>query len=499
MQQRGVGGSFVATSFLLAAGDVTYYKLTSICHTINACPDILVYQDEWCDDTLCSEAAKEWVGILAKILRDVIMAIIDVTILMQVSCVNMMMMKKARVCGSSFSSDWTTHSPMCRRNTTAVDRQMQKRRSVQCCMASSVSCEPDLWLDPPAGGARIAVFGTVHADTQDSRSGSFIVQEKPQSVVVETALNPSHGSETGNILDLESCLRSVPDGVRDPQTLGMAQLAARLKDTGDILSSEVWKDLLASNMIYSEHLAYVSALSVEADLVFGDRPKLTTYQRMLMCPTLADLDIAFGAQCASNYHDLASSTPFQKEFGTINLTEKILFEERDAVLLKSLQDASMKAGSGSVVVGVVGASHIPGMSKLWESQSWSNIANDAVTAPTTRPEDERPESFGVRRALFDGVIRLTCRADVTYDAAMTLGPPPPESMDAYELTSELYGSTRMLLATLTREQLKQVCSGWRCDPWDFLEPLRNVRPCNGGPGYDEELVMHLRTLNFELS
>jgi len=32
-----------------------------------------------------------------------------------------------------------------------------------------------------------------------------------------------------------------------------------------------------------------------------------------------------------------------------------------------------------------------------------------------------------------------------------------------------------------------------------LEPLRNVRPCNGGPGYDEELVMHLRTLNFELS
>eukprot|EP00889_Picochlorum_renovo_P004295 jgi/Picre1/31325/NNA_006678.t1 len=102
--------------------------------------------------------------------------------------------------------------------------------------------------------------GHVHADTEDSRIGRFIVEEKPHSVVVETALNPSHGSETGNSVNLESCC--------------------------------------------VEHLAYVAALCTDANLVYGDRPKLTTYQRMLMCPTLADLDTAFGIQCASNYHDL---------------------------------------------------------------------------------------------------------------------------------------------------------------------------------------------------
>lgn len=358
--------------------------------------------------------------------------------------------------------------------------------------------EPDIWLEAPSGGAKIAVFGTVHADTEDPRVGEFIVQQRPRSVVVETALNPSHGSETGNTVDLENSLRSMPDGgIRDPQTLGIAQLAARLKDTGDILSSDVWKELVASNMIYSEHLAYVSALSVDADLVYGDRPKLTTYKRMLFQPSLADLDVAFGLQCVSNYHDLLSDNPMEKSCQ--NLTEKILFEERDAVLLKSLHDASLKVGDNGLVVGVVGSSHVPGMSRLWNEGIWQHIAEQASEMPDVKAEDEEPRSFGIRRALFDGVIRLTCRPDVSYDAAMTLGPPPAASMDAYELTSELYGSTRMLLATLDREQLKTVCSGWRCDPWEFLEPLRNVRPSNGGPGYDEELVMQLRTLNFELS
>jgi hypothetical protein len=62
---------------------------------------------------------------------------------------------------------------------------------------SSRNIEPDLWLQPPAGGAKIAVFGTVHADTNDTRIGDFIIENSPKTVVVETALNPSHGSETG--------------------------------------------------------------------------------------------------------------------------------------------------------------------------------------------------------------------------------------------------------------------------------------------------------------
>jgi len=50
---------------------------------------------------------------------------------------------------------------------------------------------------------------------------------------------------------------------------------------------------------------------------------------------------------------------------------------------------------------------------------------------------------------------------------------------------------------LSKEQLAKVCSGWKCDPWELLEPLRKVRVANGGPGYDLELIESLRTLNFE--
>jgi hypothetical protein len=40
--------------------------------------------------------------------------------------------------------------------------------------------------------------------------------------------------------------------------------------------------------------------------------------------------------------------------------------------------------------------------------------------------------------------------------ASVLGPLPEEELPSYHLTHELYGSTRMLLACLTREQLAQV-------------------------------------------
>jgi hypothetical protein len=311
------------------------------------------------------------------------------------------------------------------------------------------------------------LFGTVHADTKDTRIGDFIVENRPKTVVVETAINASHGEETGNTIDLESALKAGTDPLADRQTFGMASVAARLRDGENqdgnptpIQESETWRDLVESNMIYSEHLAYVAAMSVEAGLVFGDRPKMVTYRRMLCCPSIADLDAAFGIQCWSNYHDLFSDTALEKTSDV--LTEKILFQERDAVLLKSLHEASVNAGEGHTIVGVVGASHVPGMTKLWESNAWEEIAARAAQVPDALDED--PEQFGIRRALFDAVIRMTCRGDVSIDAAMTLGPPPAEAMDAYELTSELYGTTRMLLATLPKEKLEKVCSGWNCDP-----------------------------------
>lgn len=361
------------------------------------------------------------------------------------------------------------------------------------------SAEPDVWLTPPEGGADIAVFGVIHGDVEGHEIGEFILREKPHSVVVETALNASHGSATGNTATLENCLRMIPEGVPDAQTMGIAQLAVRLQGLGNVLDSSVWKDLAASPMVFSEHLAYIAALTSECRLIHGDRPKLLTYQRMLMCPSIVDLDRAFGIQSASNYHDLVSHMQLSKDHDSPSLTERILIEERDAVLLKSLEKASLQATTGSLVVGVVGSSHVSGMSRLWRSGEWRDIADRATLAPTKSIKEEEPSQFGVRRALFDGVIRLTCRPDVSYDAAQTLGLPPTASMPAYEMTGEIYGTTRMLLATLDKDQLAEVCGGWQCDPWEILEPVRNVRPCNGGIGYDNELVMQLRMLNFDIA
>lgn len=45
----------------------------------------------------------------------------------------------------------------------------------------------------------------------------------------------------------------------------------------------------------------------------------------------------------------------------------------------------------------------------------------------------------------------------------------------------------------------QVCSGWGCDAWELLAPLRAVRPLNGGNGFDEEVAIDLRQLLLEVN
>ena len=45
-----------------------------------------------------------------------------------------------------------------------------------------------------------------------------------------------------------------------------------------------------------EQLAYIAGLAVGAPLIFGDRPKELTYERLMTLPSLADLDQTFGCQ-----------------------------------------------------------------------------------------------------------------------------------------------------------------------------------------------------------
>ena len=73
-------------------------------------------------------------------------------------------------------------------------------------------------------------------------------------------------------------------------------------------------------------------------------------------------------------------------------------------------------------------------------------------SPTTSPES----GLGVRRALMESMLRLSCRDSVLADASISLGPVPDEHAHAYCLTTELYGNTRMLLACLTEAELAKV-------------------------------------------
>lgn len=59
-------------------------------------------------------------------------------------------------------------------------------------------------------------------------------------------------------------------------------------------------------------------------------------------------------------------------------------------------------------------------------------------------------------------------------------------------------SCYQLLMDLTRGSVLQVCCGWRCDMYEELQPLRALRPCNSGVGFDESVVLELRALDFDV-
>jgi len=402
---------------------------------------------------------------------------------------------------------------------------------------------PDLELPVPPGQAPIYIFGVVHGEMDASGAADFIFSSRPAAVVCETSLTPAHGAATGSVLRLEDCLSPVGSGYGgsgDARARYLAQIAARLdtamfsssplpsvgqeNDDGD--DNEAWSQLCAHTP--SEQLAYIATLAVGADLIFGDRPKTETYARLLWVPSLVDLDRAFGAKARENYEELAGELWPGGGDGEVEgggggdgdgdgdslVVHRILMLERDARLLSTLNNASIKAGPQSLVVGVVGRGHLPGMADLWENNTWQDLLTtppmDSNTSGDDDDNDSKSEEYGVRRALFDGILRLTCQSDVLDDVASKLpdlnfnfnqgsSSSSSPAWEAYHTTHEIYGNCRMLLATLSTEELKAVCQGWRCDMYGVLEEVRKVRPVNGGKGWSEELVTKLRMLNFELA
>ena len=65
---------------------------------------------------------------------------------------------------------------------------------------------------------------------------------------------------------------------------------------------------------------------------------------------------------------------------------------------------------------------------------------------------------------------------------------------AFNATSELYGSARMLLSCVEDVDLREaVIGGFKCEMEEVLEPVREVRPSKGGTGWSEDAIVWLRT------
>lgn len=185
--------------------------------------------------------------------------------------------------------------------------------------------------------------------------------------------------------------------------------------------------------------------------------------------------------------------------------------------LSSSNASKSSSSSTRPIVVVVGKWHLEGVRSLWESGEWRSVlereqAEAQTLLPARHPSLSAAEDLGLRRALVDELLSSTATAESAEEvdpeafggAFVVNGEGDSEAEEAaaraaYALTAELYGTARMQLALLdSRAQFDAVVSGWRCDFWEAVGPVRGVRAANGGKGFfdERELVEKLRTLNF---
>lgn len=311
-----------------------------------------------------------------------------------------------------------------------------------------------------ASCAPVYLFGVEHGEPQTYIS-RHILSARPAAVVVETALSPGHGESPGNVISPSSS--SWAEVAADGYLRMFSQLAYRIgrADT-EAERLRLWEALEEGSGFAGEQLAYVAALAVDADLVYGDRPKRTTFERLYCLTTLADLDQAFGLAAWYNYlEQLSDGPPDRGQVYRDSVFERIMIHERDAVLCDTLRRAAQSAAAtrpGSCVVGVVGAAHVQGIRQRWQAGGWQRAAPASLTDPDSDtdscdsastalspaayegsevqagggggagdvlwapdpsvvelPGGRDEVSGGVRRALLESVVRLQCDGSVSQD------------------------------------------------------------------------------------
>lgn len=151
----------------------------------------------------------------------------------------------------------------------------------------------------------------------------------------------------------------------------------------------------------------------------------------------------------------------------------------------------------------MGAEHINVMNDLWSSKMFLKVIEGMQSRqsdPKHIPDDANEhENVGYKHAILESLVRLSASDQVLTDLKNEIGDVPEQYKNDYWFMLELYSSTRMLLATLNKEELAQVCCGWNCDIWDLLAKYRAARPANGAKVLDLDLITELRGLEVSVS
>ncbi|DBA88644.1 TPA: hypothetical protein ACH3X2_000282 [Trebouxia sp. C0005] len=200
----------------------------------------------------------------------------------------------------------------------------------------------------------------------------------------------------------------------------------------------------------------MAAFIIGAKVVHGDRPKLDTYLRLDKLVSPADLDLAIEAQVCINHADCLSDSYGYADLRQAAETHHVFTTEHDRILCQSLQQSSQN--QSQCVVGVVGIAHVPGIIQQWDSDKRGCTPEHPHTsaAPHVQAQAGDGALQGVRRALLERFIELSCSSAVFADIQRQLSPLPAGAVHPYALTQELYGSPRMLLAMLPQGHLHKV-------------------------------------------
>lgn len=130
--------------------------------------------------------------------------------------------------------------------------------------------------------------------------------------------------------------------------------------------------------------------------------------------------------------------------------------------------------------------------------SEGGVGEEELAALQVAPETAA-DDIGVRLAIMQRLLGLRCTESLVADANAALDADLDalvgDDIIAFNATSEIYGSARMLLACVEDKALFDAVIGGvdKSDFGEVLQPMRDVRPSKGGSGWSEDALVWLRT------